>query len=215
VAGPPAAGGSALSLSAARFVARWKVSRPAGALTISGSITRAARLEAQVLGPRGTGAPLLARRLRLRTAGAFTIRLPLAGSRLLPGAYLVRVRELGAGPGSAVASVRARLAAPPEGVVAGGVIATAPGGRARAAIARGPSTLFARFTFAALPRAGRRLTVTWYSSTRAGPIATGAVPRTRRVTASLTTGGGLPAARYRAELRAGGTLVAVARVRVR
>jgi TolB protein len=213
--GPPGSGAPGLSLSSARFTARWKVSRPGGTLRISGSIVRAARLEAQVLPPNGRGRPLLTRGLRASAAGTFTIRIPLAGSRLLPGAYLVRLRELGSGPKLADASVRARLAAPPEGVVERAFISAAPGGRARTTIAGGPSAIFAGFAFAALPQRGRRLTVTWRSSAEAGSLSVAARPRAKRITASLREGGELPAGRYRAELRAGGTLVAVARARVR
>jgi hypothetical protein len=213
--GPPAAGAPGLSLSSARFAASWKVSKPSGTLTISGSIIRAARLEAQVRRPNGKGKPLLTRAVRLRNAGAFTVRLPLAGSKLVPGAYLVRLRELGSGPKLADANVQARLSAPPEGVVVRAFISTGLGGRAQTTIARGPSIIFANFTFAALPREGRRITVTWYSSTRAGPISTDARPRAKRISASVKKGSELPAARYRAELRAGRTLVAVARARVR
>jgi hypothetical protein len=212
--GPPA-GAPGLSLSLARFAASWKASRLSGTLTISGSIVRAARLEAQVVRPNGKGKPFLTQGFRLSRAGTFTIRLSLAGSKLVPGAYLVRLRELGSGPKLAAANVRARLAAPPEGVVSRAFISTGAGGRARTTIARGRSVIFASFIFAALPRTDRRLTVTWYSSARAGPIATHARPRTRRITASVKEGGELPAARYRAELRAGRTLVAVARARVR
>ena len=213
--GPPAAGAPGLSLSSARFAASWRVSKPSGTLTISGSIVRAARLEAQVLPPNGKGKPFLTQGFRLSKAGAFTIRLSLAGSKLVPGAYLVRLRELGSGPKLADANVRARLAAPPEGVVARAFISTGVGGRAQTTIVQGRSIIFANFTFAALPQKGRRLTVTWYSSTQAGPISTDARPRTKRINASVKDGSELPAARYRAELRAGKTLVAVARARVR
>jgi hypothetical protein len=211
---PPAAPGG-LALSSARFVPRWTASRIGGTLVVAGSVARPASLQVQVLRANGRGRPLLTRSVRLTTVGAFTLRLALAASRLLPGRYVVRLVEVGSGPRLASQDLLARLAAPPEGVVSRALVSTAPGGRARRTIAKGPSAIFASFRFAALPARGKRLTVTWYSSARPGPISSAPRPRASRVGAVLKVRAPLPAALYRAELRAGTTLVAVARTRVR
>lgn len=205
----------ALSLSSARFAPTWTASRLRGSLVLAGSVSRPASLEAQVLRASGAGTPLLRRSIRLATAGAFTRRLALAGSGLLPGRYTVRLVEVGGGPAVASRDLRARLAAPPEGVVSSALVSTARRGRARATIGKGPRAIFAGFRFAALPARGARLTVTWYSSARRGPIARATAPRASRIDAVLRVRGPLPPARYRAELRTRTRLVAVARTRVR
>jgi WD40-like Beta Propeller Repeat len=211
----PSAPPGGLALSSARFAPKWTASRIGGTLVLAGSVARPASLQAQVLRANGKGKPLLTRSVRLTRVGAFTLRLALAGSRLLPGRYVVRLVEVGSGTGLASRDLLARLAAPPEGVVSRALVSTALGGRARPTITKGPSVLFASFRFAALPARGKRLTVTWYSSARPGPVSSAPKPRAPRVNAVLKALGPLPAARYRAELRAGTTLVAVARTRVR
>jgi hypothetical protein len=176
---------------------------------------RPARLQLEVKRLTGRGTALMTRTFRLAAAGPFTRRLSINGAPLVPGPYLLRLSEVTSGPKLADATAQARLAAPPEGVVSRAFVSTALGGRPRATIARGPSIIFANFTFAALPKKGRRLTVTWYSSATTGPIATDPKPRATRLNAFVKRGSQLPAARYRAELHAGKKLVAVARTRVR
>ncbi len=215
-AAPPApAPGPALVLSAARFVPKWSASRIGGRLIITGSAGRATRFEARILRASGRGKALLTRRFTLPKAGAFTRRITLGG-RLIPGPQLIRVSDIGPGAKLPAVEVRATLGAPPEGVASQATISTALGGRARPVIARGPGIIFASFRLAALPRKGRPLTVTWFFSGGSGPIATLRKTRIARVTAFVRSrSGALSTGAYRAELRAGGTLVAVARTRIR
>ncbi len=205
----------ALRLSAVRFAATWRASRVGGRLVVSGSADRATRFRVAVLRGSGKGKPLLVRTFAIPAAGGFARRLPLAGA-LVPGPHLVQVTDVGPAPALPAQSVRVRLGAPPEGVASRAVISTAIGGRARTSIARGPGIMFADFRFAALPRKGRKITVTWFWSGRPGAVATIPKTRTSRVSAFLRArSGALQSGRYRAELRAGGTLVAVARTRIR
>jgi hypothetical protein len=212
-AGAPGAGG--LAIGSASFAPKWRASRLSGRLVLRGSVVRAAQLEAQVLRANGKGKPLLKRRFRLTKAGAFTRRLSLA--RLLPGRYLVRLVDVGrTAPKLATQQVLATLAAPREGVVSRAFISTALGGRPRGKIAAGPGIVFATFRFAALPLKRLPLRVSWYLSGRSGAVERDPKSRIRLVTAFLRSrSGALPAGSYRAELTAGGKLVAVARVRIR
>jgi hypothetical protein len=93
-------------------------------------------------------------------------------------------------------------------------MSTTPGGRPRVSIPRGPSLLFAAFRFAALPRRGQPVVVTWYQS--GDRVARAIKQRGRSVVSFLgKVGQPLGPGRYRAELTAGGKLVAVARTRIR
>lgn len=205
----------ALRLGSARFAATWKASRVGGRLVVAGSADRATRFRVTVLRATGAGKALVTRSFAIPAAGAFERRLPLSG-RLVPGPYLVRVTDVGPGAVLPAQSLRSVLGAPPEGVASRAVISTALGGRPRATIASGPGIVFADFRLAALPKKGRKLTVTWYWSGRRGPIDVRQKARTRRVSAFVRSrSGALAAGRYRAELRAGRTLVAVARTRIR
>jgi sugar lactone lactonase YvrE len=205
----------ALRISGARFAPKWKASRVGGLLVLTGSADRATRFEARILKASGKGKALLTRRFRIAAAGAFTRRLALGG-RLLPGPLLIRVADVGPGAKLPARELRATLAAPPEGVASLAAVSTALGGRARARIPRGPGIIFASFRLVALPKKGRSLTVTWFFSGAGGPISTDPKPRTPRITAFLRSrAGALQAGSYRAELRAGRALVAVARTRIR
>jgi uncharacterized delta-60 repeat protein len=213
-AAPAATAPGGLTLSSARFAPKWRVSRLSGVLTIQGSAQRAASLQAQVLRADGTGAALLARAVRVTKAGPFTARLPLT-PHLLPARYLIRVRDVGTTtPRLGTQDKLATLAAPKEGVVLRSVMSTTPGGRARVSIPRGPSLLFAAFQFAALPRRGEPIVVTWFKS---GDRVTRAIKQRGRSVSSYlgVVGQSLGPGRYRAELTAGGKLVAVARTRIR
>ncbi|WP_217923452.1 hypothetical protein [Miltoncostaea oceani] len=210
-AAPPPGG---LTLTAARFAPRWRVSRLSGVLTIQGRAERAARLQAEVLRANGAGGALLSRSVTVTKAGAFTARVPLP-PRLLPGRYLVRVRDVGpAAPRLATRERLATLVAPREGVVLRAVMSTTPGGRQRVAVPRGPSLIFASFRFATLPRRGQPIVVSWYQS--GNRVAKAIKVRGRSVASFLgRVGSPLGTGRYRAELTVGGTLVAVARTRIR
>jgi hypothetical protein len=113
-----------------------------------------------------------------------------------------------------------RLAGPPEGVASRAFISTTFGGKARATAPFGTRLLIANFTFAALPARGEPITVGWLYVGRPR-YQDKAVPpkrktRARRIVAFLDSEAAKhPPGLYRAELRAGHTLVATARIRVR
>ncbi len=202
-----------LVITSATVQNRWTASRLKGRLVLRGTSTRAARLQVRVLRPTGRGRALVTRTVALAGGGAFTRRLVLAPG-LVPGRYLVRVSELGPGPGLLpTAERRATIPAPREGVVSRAYFSTKIGGRAQARIA-GRSIIFAHFRFAARPKPGKRLTVNWYSPGARRPVAVDRKGRTSVVIAFIKGTRSLPTGRWRAELRYGRTLVATARVRV-
>jgi hypothetical protein len=210
----PSAGLGGLAVTSASFRPRWRVSRLGGSLVLGGDVARPVLLEAVVVGAGAPSRALLSRRFRVTKAGRFKARVPIAG--LLPGSYLLRVRDVGgATPKLAAIERPITLAAPREGVVARAWISTSIGGTPRRTIAKGPGILFANVRFAALPARGLPRRVTWYWSGMSRAIETTAFPRALRVTRFVRRGGPLPSGSYRAELTAGGRLIAVVRARIR
>lgn len=211
---PPGGDGPDLTLSAATMRGTWKVSRVRGTLTVRGQVPRGARLQAALLGPGRGSRMRTARTFRLAAAGAFTRRIALPAD-LVPGRYRVRVRELGkASPPLTTRVIAATLRAPREGVVARAYIATSLGGRPRTSAPFGSRTMVAYFPFAALPAPRLRVTVTWFHN--GANVGSLPKPRARRVEALLDVEGQEhPRGRYRAELRVGRKLVAVAQIRIR
>lgn len=203
--------GPSLRVTFARFHAKWRRSRPSGTLEVTVDTPRAARVRVELL---RTAKPAQAWGLALARPGQATRRLPL-GSRLLPGRYTVRVRELGTPAGGRLpaGSLVAALAAPPEGVVSSAFISRGVGGKGVKRITgRIPGFLFANFRIAAPPRRSGRLRVLWFWSGASGPVAAKAVRPVRGFAVSplRNSRGPLPTGRYRAELRYKGTVVATA-----
>jgi hypothetical protein len=189
----------------------WRESRVRGTLRVTGSVERAGRVEVALV----RGARVAQRRLLPLPAGAFARNLRLAGG-LLPGRYAVRLREPATPPGQAAlvaAQGAVTLTAPREGVVETRFVSALQNGPPARTL-RGASRIYATFRFAALPRPSRGLTTRW---TGPGGIRTPATgkPRRRVVSSFVSLRGGLPAGTWRCEIRAGGTLVAVASVRLR
>jgi sugar lactone lactonase YvrE len=211
-AGPPGTATAGLALTGASFDVRWRASRlRRGRLVIAGGTARAASLRVQL---RLRGKVVLTRRFRATTAGPFVRRLPLP-ARLLPGAYVVRISEAGGGAGRLPTQERrATLAPPREGVVARAFVSTKIGGRSLARIAGRPSIIFAHFAFAARPKKGERLSVSWFQPGVRRPVAVDRKPISPLVIAFVKSRGPLPTGRWRAELRYGGKLVATALVRL-
>lgn len=202
-----------LTLAGAAVQNRWKASRLRGRLVLSGASTRAARLRVRVLRSSGRGKALVTRTVALAAGGNFQRRLRLSPT-LVPGRYLVRVSELGPGPGLLpVAERRTTIPAPREGVVSRAFFSTKIGGRSFTRIA-GRSIIFAHFRFAARSKPGKRLTVSWYSPGARRPVAVDRKGRTSVVIAFIKGPRALPRGAWRAELRYGRTLVGIARVRV-
>ncbi len=199
----------ALTVGRATVTAKWARSRVRGTLRIAGSAERGGRVEVALL----RGSRVVQRRRVTLPAGAFTRTLPLART-LTPGTLRVRLTEVGpvAGARLTEANARVTLPAPPEGVVAKADVSALQRGPAAKSLRR-PTRVFARFAFAARPKAGRPITVAW---TRDGAPAGGAAQkaRTGTVVAFIGSPGGLPRGLYRCTLRAGRTIVAVATVRI-
>ena len=140
------------TLASAKFTARWKQSRVTGTLVVRGAAPVAGTYALDVL--KGTTRKFhFAVRL---TAATFsrTIRLPGA---FLPGTY--RVALLPSASFVKPATLAARLAAPPEGVVDVKKLSATRSGKAVRTIGARRS-LWASFHFAARPTGALRLT--WY-----------------------------------------------------
>ncbi len=223
-----AAAGPSLRVVFARFVARWARSHVSGTLDVTLETPRAARVEVALLkGERAAGLSASAARAR-RPVQRWTIALPRAGQgtrhlklsrRLLPGAYTVRARELGAPSGGVLAagSRAVRLAAPPQGVVSSAFISRGVGGKGvRRIRSRLPGFIFANFRLAALPRVTGRLRVDWHWSGRSGTVASKGVRPVQGLVVSplRNSTGPLPPGRYRAVLRYGSVVLAQAGVRL-
>jgi len=187
----------------------WSRSRVRGTLRVSGTLERAGKVEVALL----RGRRVAQRKVFTLPAGAFTKRVALART-LVPGRYTLRLREVGTpvGPALVTAQRTLRLAAPPEGVVSTSFVSAVLNGPPARTL-RDKSRIFANFRFAALPNAKLRITTTWIPPGH--PQGTDVRPRARLVSSFLTKKSGLPPGPYRCELRVGGTLVAVASVRLR
>jgi hypothetical protein len=203
---------SPLVLSDASFVARWRASRlRPGRLVLAGGVARPAVLRVQLRRGRKV---VLTRNVRQGTPGLFVRRLGLP-AKFLPGRYVVRVFEPGRGPGRLPRQERrATLKPPREGVVARAFVSTKIGGRLMNRIRERRSIMFAHFSFAARPKKGQRLTVSWYAPGRRRPVAVDRKAIRPQVIAFIKSGQPLARGRWRAELRYGGKPVATARVRV-
>lgn len=211
VQAPPRRDG--LTISGAAVQNRWAASRLRGRLVLSGASTRPARLKVELLRASGRGRALVSRTFGVAAGGDFQRRLALS-PRLTPGPYLVRLSEVGSGPGLLPqAERRATVPAPREGVVSRSFFSTKIGGRSVTRIV-GRSIIFAHFRFAARPKPGKRLTVSWFSPGARRPVAIDRKGRTSVVIAFIKGPRSLPSGTWRAELRYGGTLVSTARVRV-
>jgi sugar lactone lactonase YvrE len=198
---------SPLVLTDASFVARWRASRlRPGTLVLAGGVARAANLRVQL---RRGGKAVLTRTFRRRAPGLFVQRVRLP-AKFLPGRYLVRL----SGGGLPTQERRAVLKPPTEGVVARAFISTKIGGRVLTRIRERRTIIFAHFAFAARPKKGQRLTVSWFPPGARRPVAVDRKAIRSTVIAFISSGSPLARGRWRAELRYGGKPVATARVRL-
>jgi hypothetical protein len=210
VQGPP---DPRLLLTKAAISRTWKASRVRGTLRLSGSADRAGRIEVAISSGTGRAARILQRRRVTLVAGAFSLKVPLAPT-LPPGTLRVTMSEVGGpAPHLVPASRSVRLKPPPEGVVPRAFVSAlqrGPAARSLTAVGR----IFAHFRFAARPKAGRALVASW---TRDGTPVASPVRKgfSGTVIAFLGGAGRLPAGSYRCRLTAGGTLVAIATIRIR
>jgi Tol biopolymer transport system component len=191
-------------VTTAGFRGRWRESAFRGRLRLEGQVPGASRVRVVLLraGRRVTSTAIALR------PGPFVRQLALPRG-LLPGRYVLDVVPERSPTELSPQKLGVRLAAPPEGVVVRAWASTAVGGSPRRRLPPGTSLAFAHFRFAALPRPGRAVTVSWFR-----PGGRPAGPPVRKARSSLVvsfvetaTGAPLPAGQWRAELRAGKTVV--------
>ncbi len=203
-----------ISLTRARLAkVSWSASRVSGRLVLNGALERAGRVEIALV----RGSRVAQRRVLNLPAAPFALQIPLAAG-LLPGRYTVRVSEPAPPAGAAALATvtgTVAIAAPPEGVSRTSFVSALQNGPPARTL-RGKSRIYATFRLAALPKkgGGRQLTTRWFGPGGVSTDRTGK-PRRALVTSFVSLRGGLPAGTWRCELRAGKTLVAVARVRLR
>ncbi len=197
-------------LGTARFSkVKWVASRVRGTLRVGGTLEAGGKVEVALL--RGRRA--LQRQVFTLPAGPFNRTIKLA-PRLLPGKLTLRIQGAGAGAVLIPAVSTVVLPAPKEGVVERAFISSLQRGPAATTL-RNKTRLFATFRFAALPKGSRKITARWIAP---GGQKTPPDGRPRSRTVSSVVGNGkdeLPAGVWRCELRVKGTLVAVAKVRLR
>ena len=152
-------GPAAVDVEQAAFVARWEESVAHGWLRLSGRarhggilVVRLARI-GRGLSAAGNGSTF---RVPVR-AGHFRAKIELPPG-LLPGRYVVRVTSPRGGAGRRGVI---ELAAPPEGVVSSAFLSATQGGRPATSLTGAQSELWASFSFAARPRAGLPITISW------------------------------------------------------
>jgi hypothetical protein len=197
-------------LGTARFQkVKWTASRVRGTLRVGGTLEAGGRIEVALL--RGRRA--LQRQVFTLPAGSFTRTVRLT-PRLLPGKLTLRVQGADAGAVLVPVVRTIVLPAPKEGVVERAYISALQRGPAATTL-RDKARIYATFRFAALPKGSRKITAHWIAPNGRKAPPDGR-PRTRTVSAVVGNGRDeLPAGVWRCELRVDGTLVAVAKVRLR
>ena len=190
VTGTPIPGTAQFTLDRVRVSARYRASRLAGSLTLTGSSPQAGQVTVDIRSTRG-GATI--RRTVSVPVGNFTARVRLPAT-LLPGSFSLRLT----GPGGSLAS-SLKLLPPREGVVRSArVLLTG----------RRPTATFA---LANLPATALRgtLTVVWSQGGRVVGLIK--VRSAATIRAPFPAGASRRAGAVRADLRAGKTLVGTAR----
>jgi hypothetical protein len=225
--GGPVAGGASVTLSKTTAAVRFRRSTPRGAVVIRGKSSKASHLNILIqrrgkVASDGRLPPVTTSLFRTRkvAAGAFRARIRIPAG-FVPGAYRVRVAPLtvdGVALPQRIATVR--LPAPPEGVVDSAYVSAKKGaGPPVRRFETPPTTIFANFRFVpgALPRKGPKLGATIQWSRNGRPIVEPVPRRRRRALSSFVRLQGavpLPPGHYRAVLKVGPTIVAVASTRI-
>lgn len=211
---PPPPPGSALTFRTGTATGTWRANRLRGSLRLTGTLGRRASIRTTVRTARGK---LVLRRTAAVPAGTFRLIVPLPATTL-PGPLRVTLDEPRPPAGQAAVGAAVRtvtLKPPPQGVTERAFVTTSPQGAARSRVQRNVRVLYGVFRFAALPKKGRRFTVTWsidgfrvtFPATRPGG-------RTLVAQIGSIGGGVLRSGRWTATLRSGGVVVTSARVRV-
>jgi dipeptidyl aminopeptidase/acylaminoacyl peptidase len=187
----------------ARFSVRWRESALLGSLVLSGTVATPVAVDLVL---RQAGAERLATKLEL-PGGAFDHAVKLPRS-LVPGAYELGVAPEPGAPFSPQ-TFELKLPSPREGVVDDAYTSTNPGGVPVRRFPPRTQTVFAQFRFAARPRSGLVLTVSWYkpNGRLAGPPVRKPVNALVVSYVSSRRGGALPRGSWRSVLRAGRTVV--------
>lgn len=199
----PGPGADLLALGASKLSGTWAISKLKGTLKVSGTLGAAASVRVRLYDKANRVA--LSKRIAL-PAGAFTRTLALPAA-LLPGRYRLELLT-----GTERDTANLTLAAPKQGVTDRAFISALRGGPPATRLSARRHQLWARFRFASLPTRGA-VTVRWFGPGGAVGRAVGK-PRERTVDGFVNAGSNLPAGAWRCELRVGGVLVAVARVRL-
>jgi hypothetical protein len=187
----------AAMVSEARLEPRWVLSRQAGRLVVSGTASHASSLTVTL---RSTRRTYPARAASVQ-AGAYTVSVALPPD-LLPGAYEVVVGGTSGDERLLDVSRSVSLQAPASGLVASSRI-----------VKRGPGRLAARFAFSIRPATGRHPTAVWLTPSRKVRLRE-RLPKARIVTSTLTVSEPLTRGRWRCRLEVGGTVLAVASLRI-
>jgi hypothetical protein len=206
ISAPPPPPGPRILVASSSASVKGSKCRIRGKLLVKGTLERAGTIEIALL----RGRVVVRKRTVKLPAGAFSTQLVLRG-KLAPGDLKLRLREVGGG-GLVAAERSITIPAPPEGVASQAIVSSTKGGPAALTL-RNKSKLFAKFTFAALPRRGR-ITTTWIAPS--GQSKVNIRPRTRVVGAEVAgrNGSRLPSGTWRCVLKAGKRVIAVAKVRL-
>jgi hypothetical protein len=205
---PVSARGVSLTLTEPRIPVRWTESVGRGTLVVAGSVGGRATLRLQLR--RAGGPALLAGTIQAR-GGGFHLRRALPVG-VLPGGFVLSLAGRARGRSLPLQLRTIWVPPPPEGVVRRAFAATERGGTPVRRLQRGLRELWATFELAAQPTAAP-VTVSWYQGDRL--IGTRAKSNRPTIDTGIRAPAGLPAGRYRVELRAGGRLVRRLDVRVR
>jgi hypothetical protein len=147
-------------------------------------------------------------------AGAFRRSVPLPRG-LLPGSYVLDIGVVGSPADKATQRLPLALRAPPEGVVSQAWVSAVLGGLPAVRFPRSTWLVAAHFRFAAVPRPGRIVTVSFYDPN--GALARSIrKPRAVTVDAFLATRdhSPMPPGAWQAVLTASGAVVTKTRYRI-
>jgi hypothetical protein len=187
----------AITRFTARVVGSWKVSRWHGAVNVRAHLT-SGKLTGSIALLRPNGATLRVLKFTSRADLAVKLALPALAT---PGRWSVRVAARDTLGHQVRATRRFMLNAPVEGVVSDATVTSDPSHPATLTLDGRLRRAYARFIFAALPKAGQTVAVTWYHK---GLVLRVAKPARRVVAATLRSFVPLPAGRWRCVIRAGG-----------
>jgi hypothetical protein len=187
----------------ARPVATWRVSQVHGLVKVSAKLG-AGKLAGSVLLLRPDGSTARSEKFTARASVKLSLPLPLFAN---PGRWSIRIVAKDTLGRKASARRTFALGRPPEGVVREVAVFTNPRRPATLTVDGTLRRVYARFVFAARPKAGHDVRVTWFYGKR---VVWRSKKQSRRVvTASIWTSPGdppLPAGVWHCEIRAGGRL---------